>query len=115
MVMLDFLTINPTYNLDMPYYFIAQIKITDPVEYQKYLDSAGEVFSKYKGMYLAVDNNPLVLEGSWDYTRTVIIQFESKTDFENWYNSKEYQNILKHRLAGAICDTVLVEGLEVKS
>ncbi|MBN2613247.1 MAG: DUF1330 domain-containing protein [Bacteroidales bacterium] len=96
----------------MPYYFIAQIKIHDEEDYQKYIERAGSVFSKYNGEYLAVDDKPSVLEGIWDYTRTVIIRFNSKIDFELWYNSEEYREIRKYRLNAARCDTILVKGLE---
>ena len=94
----------------MPHYFIAQIRIKDEKEYQKYIDNAGKIFEKYNGTYLAVDNNPIVLEGRWDYTRIVIIQFNQKNDFESWYYSDDYQKILKHRLKAAACDTILVKG-----
>ena len=94
----------------MSYYFIAQIKINDPAEYQKYIDRAGEIFKKYKGEYLAVDNHPELLEGKWDYTRSVLIRFNSKDDFEAWYRSEAYQEILKYRLSAADCDTILVQG-----
>jgi len=96
----------------MSYYFVAQIRIIDEKEYQKYIDSAGDIFKKYKGEYLAVDNNPQLLEGDWNYTRTVLIKFESFSDFDAWYNSADYQKILKHRLKAADCDTILVKGLE---
>ena len=92
------------------YYFVAQIKINDSSEYQKYIDESEAVFSKFKGEYLAVDNEPEVLEGDWNYTRNVIIRFDNKEDFKDWYYSEEYQRILKYRLAAAVCDTVLVKG-----
>lgn len=95
----------------MSYYFIAQIKIHDPKEYLKYIEEAERVFSKFNGEYLAVDNTPIVLEGKWGYTRTVVIRFPSKSEFENWYNSDAYQKILKIRLSAAQCDTILVSGL----
>lgn len=94
------------------YYFFAQIDINDPIEYQKYIDGAGDIFHKYSGQYLAVDNNPVVLEGEWKYSRAVIIQFPSQQEFKNWYYSDEYQDILKFRLSGAKCDTILVSGKE---
>lgn len=94
----------------MACYFIAQIKINDYEEYQKYIDNSGDVFKKYKGEYLSVDNEPLVLEGSWDYTRTVMIKFCCEEDFREWYFSPDYQEILKHRLKGAKCDTILIKG-----
>ena len=95
----------------MSYYFIAQIKINNEIEYQKYIDKSGDIFKKYNGEYLSVDNEPVLLEGKWDYTRTVLIKFNSKNDFEDWYNSAEYQEILKHRLNAAHCDTLLIKGL----
>jgi uncharacterized protein (DUF1330 family) len=96
----------------MPYYFIAFIRIQDHPEYKKYLDRAREVFSRYNGTYLAVDDSPEVVEGTWDYTRAVLIRFETRGDYENWYNSDDYQLILAYRLKAAHCDTILVQGRE---
>ena len=96
----------------MSYYFVANIKIKDDNEYQKYIDKADAVFKNYKGEYLTVDNSPIKLEGKWNYSRNVLIKFESKSDFEEWYNSDEYQQILKHRLKAADCDSILVKGLD---
>ena len=96
----------------MSCYFIAQIRINDDKEYQNYIDKTEEVFKKYKGEYLAVDNNPTILEGNWDYSRTVLIKFETRMELDSWYNSDEYQKILRHRLKAADCDTMVVKGLE---
>ena len=94
----------------MCYYFIAQININDINEYRKYLDDADNIFKKYKGEYLAVDNNPEILEGEWNYTQSVLIRFNKYEDFREWYDSEEYQNILKYRLKAADCDTILIKG-----
>jgi uncharacterized protein (DUF1330 family) len=96
----------------MTHYFVAQIKINDPVEYEKYLDKFDDIFSGYKGEYLAIDESPTLLEGHWDYTKSVLIKFRSKQDFEDWYYSADYQKILKHRLSASKCDTILVHGLD---
>jgi len=96
----------------MTHYFVAQIKINDLAEYEKYLEKVDDIFSKYKGEYLAVDKNPILLEGNWDYTKSVLIKFNSKQDFEDWYYSEDYQKILKNRLRSAVCDTILIEGLD---
>jgi uncharacterized protein (DUF1330 family) len=93
-------------------YFVAQIKINDSAEYDKYLDKFDEIFSRFKGEYLAIDESPTLLEGNWDYTKSVLIKFNSKKDFEDWYYSDDYQKILRHRLNAAKCDTVLVKGVE---
>jgi uncharacterized protein (DUF1330 family) len=94
----------------MSYYFLASIRIRDEREYQKYLDRAGEVFARYGGTYLAVDNEAEVLEGEWKYNRSVLIRFDSREDFRAWYDSGDYQDILKYRLGAADCDTILVKG-----
>lgn len=95
----------------MSVYFIANIQIEDELEYQKYLESSEEVFKKFKGEYLAVDERPIILEGTWKYSRLVLISFPTQREFEQWYLSKEYQLILQHRLKGAACDTILVQAM----
>ncbi len=92
------------------YYFVANIQIINEAEYNKYVNKVDEVFSKYNGKYLALDDNPQLLEGDWNYTRSVIISFKNKSDFDSWYNSEDYQEILKYRLNSAKCDTVLIKG-----
>ena len=94
----------------MSHYFIANIRINDEADYQKYIEKSDEVFRKFKGRYLSVDNNPQLLEGNWDYTRTVLIEFPNEDEFKNWYNSTEYQEILKYRLNAANCDSILIKG-----
>ncbi|KUO69318.1 MAG: hypothetical protein APF77_16125 [Clostridia bacterium BRH_c25] len=93
-------------------YFVAQIQISDKDEYQKYLDGVDEVFAKFNGKYLSVDEDPEVLEGDWSYSRIVIIQFPNEMELKRWYRSQEYQTILQHRLRAAKCDTLLVKGIE---
>jgi uncharacterized protein (DUF1330 family) len=94
----------------MSVYFMAYIRINSDHEYKRYLDRSEEIFAKYKGSYLAVDNKPKVLEGEWNYSRAVLIRFDSQMDFDEWYHSDEYQEILRHRLSASDCDTVLIQG-----
>ena len=96
----------------MSLYFSANITIINEKLYQKYLDRANEVFAKFNGEYLAVDESPRLLEGSRKHGRMVIIKFETKEDFERWYFSDEYQELLVFRLAAADCDAILVKGLD---
>ena len=96
----------------MTHYFVAQVKINDQVEYEKYLENFDEIFSRFNGEYLAIDESPTLLEGNWDYTKSVLIKFNSRKDFEDWYYSDDYQKILQHRLNASDCDTILLEGLD---
>jgi uncharacterized protein (DUF1330 family) len=94
----------------MSVFFMANIRIRDEQEYQLYLDRSDEVFSRHKGTYLAVDKKPGLLEGDWNYSRAVLIHFDNKADFEAWYSSPDYQEILQYRLSAAECDSILIEG-----
>ena len=96
----------------MKHYFVAQIKIHDPIEYEKYLENFDEIFSKFNGEYFAIDESPTLVEGNWDYSKSVLIKFNSKEEFEAWYYSEDYQRILKHRLKAAKSDIILLEGLD---
>lgn len=94
----------------MSVYFVANIRIRDEREYGEYLAGADEAFRASGGEYLAVDESPEVLEGGWDYTKTVIIRFPDEETLKKWYGSPAYQRILGHRLAAAECDTIIVHG-----
>jgi len=94
----------------MSVYFVANILINNDQDYQLYLNRSEEIFARYKGTYLAVDNKPKVLEGDWTYSRAVLIRFNNKEDFDTWYQSDDYQEILQYRLAASKCDTILIQG-----
>jgi uncharacterized protein (DUF1330 family) len=94
----------------MSSYFIANIKLTNESIYKVYLEKCDEIFRKYNGEYLIVDSNPEILEGKWLYSKIVVIKFTSKAMLMEWYNSKDYQEILKYRIEGAQCDTIIAEG-----
>jgi uncharacterized protein (DUF1330 family) len=94
----------------MSAYFIANIEIRDEGEYEKYLARADEVFARFAGKYLAVDPNPEVLEGAWDCSRVVLIEFPDRAALLSWYRSEAYQEILQFRLRAARCDAVAVQG-----
>jgi len=94
----------------MSVYFMASIRIHNEQEYQLYLDRSDEIFERFTGSYLAVDNTPEVLEGDWNYSRAVLIHFDRQEDFDAWYRSEEYQEVQQHRLFASECDTILIQG-----
>ena len=53
---------------------------------------------------------PEVPEGAWSYNRAVLIRFDCKEDFEDWYQSEDYQEILQYRSSAADFDTILIHG-----
>ena len=81
--------------------FIAQITINDQDKYQQYIDGFYEVFDKYNGNILSVDDNPRVIEGEKMYSRIVVIRFPNEGEFERWYYSQEYQKLAGLRWEGS--------------
>ena len=94
----------------MPTYLIAQIEIVDRDEYAKYEAGFMDVFSKYRGEIVSVDEAARTLEGDWPYTRTVVIRFPDAGEADRWYNSPEYQQLVQHRFRAARTNAVLVNG-----
>ena len=70
-----------------------------------------EIFSRYQGRMLSVEEDPVILEGSWPCTRTVLIEFPSDEEALAWYRSDEYQKLAKHRFASSEGNAVLIRGL----
>jgi uncharacterized protein (DUF1330 family) len=94
----------------MSCYFIAQINIKKPNGYQKYLDGFAEVFEKFEGEVVAVDDAVDVLEGKWPFRRTVIIRFPDEAEARRWYDSTEYQELMKFRRRASHSNIILVDG-----
>jgi uncharacterized protein (DUF1330 family) len=95
----------------MSVYFVAQITIHDRAGYSRYEAGFMPVIEKYKGRLLAVDENPEVVEGTWNCTRTVLIEFPTRDDAMAWAGSAEYQAIAKHRWAASTADIVMIKSL----
>ena len=95
----------------MPSYVVATIRITDRTRYEAYQAGFLEVFVKYRGELLAVEESPRIVEGEWPFTRTVLIKFPDDDEAARWYSSAEYQAIAQHRFAGAQTNAVLVTGI----
>jgi len=96
----------------MTVYLIAKLKITDREEYGLYEAGFMEIFDQYKGSLLSVDEEPEIIEGSWDGTRSVLTSFPSAQDAKDWYESEAYQNLVKHRFAASTGDIIQVRGLD---
>ena len=96
----------------MSVYIIARFKIHDRSEYDTYSAGFAEVFQQFDGKMLSIDEDPMVLAGEWEYTRSVIIEFPSKESALAWMTSDAYHAIAKHRDAGSTANSILVKSLE---
>jgi uncharacterized protein (DUF1330 family) len=94
----------------MSSYFVALIDIHDPQRYDEYLAGYDEIFARYKGQVIAVEDNPRALEGKWPAGRTVLIRFPDDRELRRWYESPEYQELAAHRRAASVAQIAIVSG-----
>ncbi|WP_271079316.1 DUF1330 domain-containing protein [Aurantiacibacter sp. MUD61] len=95
----------------MPAYIIARFRIHDRESYDRYDAAFMPVFAKFQGKLLSVDENPDVLEGAWEFTRSVLIEFPDKAAATAWMTSPEYRAIAKDRISASEGQVIMVEGL----
>ena len=50
-----------------------------------------QVFEPFSGTMLSVDEEPTILQGDFDFTRSVLIEFPSAEKAMAWMTSPEYQ------------------------
>jgi uncharacterized protein (DUF1330 family) len=90
-------------------YGIGLIRIDDRDAYREYERDFGRIFQRYGGTIAAASEQPAVIEGEWPWTRTVLIRFPSRAEFDRWYQSPEYQALAKLRWSSSVANLVLVE------
>ena len=96
---------------DVNAFVIVQIAINDRDGYHQY-EIAGhqEIFDRFSGKVVGLDESVEIVEGSWPCTRTVLIEFPTKELARAWYESDEYQAVVGLRHGAATSNLVIVSG-----
>ena len=94
----------------MPVYFVVDIAITDQEGYMEYVKQAPAMVKAVGGRYLVRGGDPQNLEGDWDCSRLVIVEFPSEEAFRKLYDDPEYRKILPKRLQNTESNSLLVQG-----
>jgi uncharacterized protein (DUF1330 family) len=94
----------------MPAYVIAEVDVTNPAGYESYRPLAGASIAQYGGKFLVRGGKAELIEGTSDPARIVVIEFADLVAAKRWYNSPEYQEALKIRLANSTGRVLMVEG-----
>ncbi|HSG90393.1 MAG TPA: DUF1330 domain-containing protein [Pseudomonadales bacterium] len=95
----------------MSVYIVATLKIEDRDAYGRYEDGFMEIFARFDGELLSVDEAPVQVEGDWPWTRTVLIRFPDADAMWRWYRSEDYQALMQHRLQASTGNIVMIQGL----
>lgn len=93
----------------MPAYILAEVEVTNPAGYESYRPLAGASVAQYGGKFVVRGGKAELVEGSKEPARIVVIEFPDTAAAKRWYNSPEYQEALKIRLANSTGRVLLVE------
>ena len=92
-------------------YVIVNVDVMDAAGFEAYRQAVPATIAQYGGRYLGRGGRHETLEGTWQPTRLVVLEFPSVEVAKRWYESDQYQKIKPLRLLHARGDMVLVEGL----
>ena len=91
-------------------YWILHVEVTDEERYKEYLRLDGLVFEEFE-MKPVVRGGRFVSPEGEAKPRHVVLEFDSFDKAVECYNSPEYQDAVKHRLAASKSEIVIVEGV----
>lgn len=92
-------------------YVIGHVTITDPEAYKAYGARNDELLPRFGGRFLVRGGTSDVLEGD-SHPRHVVLEFDSYDAAKTFYNSPEYQENMKIRLANSTGTIIVVEGYD---
>ncbi len=95
----------------MPAYFIVDVDVHDRAGMREYLERDPGTLTKYGGRYIVRGGQFEVVEGNWQPTRVVMLEFPSMEQAKRWYDCEEYQEMKAARSKAARTNIVLVEGV----
>ena len=91
-------------------YWVAKANVINGDKQGAYGELAEEVIAKFNGKFLVRGGKQTEFENN-GYERTVIVEFETYKDAIDCYNSKNYQDALKHVHCSANRLVSVVEGV----
>jgi uncharacterized protein (DUF1330 family) len=81
------------------------------VRYEEYKKLAPPAIAAYGGKYLVRGGRMDVLEGDWEPSRVVVLEFPTAEQVKAWIDSPEYREARALRHATATTNAFLVEGV----
>lgn len=100
----------------MPHYCFFDVrKVTDHAKVERYLGGVFATVARYGGRYLVLGGKSDVVEGDWQPTYPVIVEFADDEQARRWYSSPEYEPLKALRVAGTRTNAVFIEGATPQS
>tara|TARA_A100001015_G_scaffold275657_1_gene333108 strand:- start:2151 stop:2438 length:288 start_codon:yes stop_codon:yes gene_type:complete len=92
-------------------YVIAQINMLTKEGYKEYVERVPQTIKNFGWKYLARAGEFKSMEGKWNFSRNVIIEFPSYEKAMEWYNSEEYNKIKNLRLNNTEGNLIIIKGV----
>lgn len=96
----------------MPAYIIVETDITDPEQYEQYKAASPGAIAAGGGRFIVRGGELAVLEGDWQPSRLVVLEFPDLEAAKAFYDSEEYTAARKLRAGAANLNMVAVEGVD---
>lgn len=98
----------------MAAYCLANIEIKDAEKLKEYMEFAPKIFKQFGGKFLVRGGEFEVREGNWNPKRLILVEFESMEQAKAFYDSEEYQGIIKKRKLASYTEWVIIQGVSHK-
>lgn len=95
----------------MAAYVIAHIDVKDPVRYEDYKKMSPISIQRFGGRFISRGAPPIVLEGTWQPKRLVLLEFPSVEVARQWWASDDYAPARQLRQATSTGDMVIIDGV----
>jgi uncharacterized protein (DUF1330 family) len=95
----------------MPAYVVVQIEVEDAERYEAYKRQAPPSIAAYEGRYLVRGGPSTLLEGDWQPSRLVILEFPDAARARAWWASPEYADAKALRQGCTRTQMLLIEGV----
>ena len=96
----------------MTAYVIGRIEVTDPEVYKEYIARTPRSIADHGGRFVVRGGQSKTMEGDAETRRIVVLEFPSFTAAKQWYDSADYREIRKLRLASANGELLIVKGAD---
>ena len=95
----------------MAAYIVVQVDVQDPERYDGYRKMVPATLEVYGGRVLVRGGKVENLEGDWEPSRLVVIEFDSIERAKAWWSSTEYAAAKELRQKTAYTEMIVVEGV----
>lgn len=96
----------------MPAYVIVETDIHDPEQYERYKAASPAAVAAGGGRFVVRGGELAVLEGDWQPSRLVVLEFEDLDAAKRFYDSPAYREARALREGAAKLNMVAVQGVD---